>query len=76
MVGQQGRRGILPSAPGYKTATRKEEFVPEKGDDGKYACPHCTKRYLHAKHLKRHYFRRKYRGVDWFRLLRALSNDG
>ncbi|RAL64293.1 hypothetical protein DID88_002185 [Monilinia fructigena] len=46
VVGSQGRRGILPSAPGR----------PQDAD-GKFPCPHCTKTYLHAKHLKRHLLR-------------------
>jgi hypothetical protein len=34
--------------------------APSKNSDGKYPCPHCTKTYLHAKHLKRHLLRREY----------------
>ncbi|ROW09637.1 hypothetical protein VMCG_02677 [Cytospora schulzeri] len=62
VVGSQGRRGILPSAPGRPaapapgTAAAKAQ-VPQKDADGKFPCPHCTKTYLHAKHLKRHMLR-------------------
>lgn len=64
VVGSQGRRGILPSAPGRPpvsgTGTGKNAMIPAKDADGKFPCPHCTKTYLHAKHLKRHLLRRKY----------------
>ncbi|KAK5118487.1 hypothetical protein LTR62_003002 [Meristemomyces frigidus] len=62
VVGSQGRRGVLPSAPGRPaapaqgTATAKS-MIPQKDADGKYPCPHCNKTYLHAKHLKRHLLR-------------------
>ncbi|KAK3318361.1 hypothetical protein B0H66DRAFT_602952 [Apodospora peruviana] len=60
VVGSQGRRGILPSAPGKPAApaagTAKNQ-IPQKDADGKFPCPHCTKTYLHAKHLKRHLLR-------------------
>ncbi|KAJ4414621.1 hypothetical protein N0V82_007804 [Gnomoniopsis sp. IMI 355080] len=62
VVGSQGRRGILPSAPGRPappapgSAAAKAQ-VPQKDADGKFPCPHCTKTYLHAKHLKRHMLR-------------------
>jgi len=63
VVGSQGRRGILPSAPGRPavsaTGTGKNAMIPAKDADGKFPCPHCTKTYLHAKHLKRHLLRRK-----------------
>lgn len=62
VVGSQGRRGILPSAPGRPPAssnTGKNSLMPAKDADGKFPCPHCTKTYLHAKHLKRHLLRRK-----------------
>lgn len=65
VVGSQGRRGILPSAPGRPAApaagsgTGKTTVIPVKDADGKFPCPHCTKTYLHAKHLKRHLLRRK-----------------
>ena len=66
VVGSQGRRGILPSDDGRPPVgvedgdpTSKANFNPAKGPDGKYACPHCPKTYLHAKHLKRHHLRRK-----------------
>jgi hypothetical protein len=65
VVGSQGRRGILPSAPGRPppaatgTGSTKNAVIPQKDADGKFPCPHCTKTYLHAKHLKRHLLRRK-----------------
>lgn len=65
VVGSQGRRGILPSAPGHPTVgatvggSTKHAPIPAKDADGKFPCPHCTKTYLHAKHLKRHLLRRK-----------------
>lgn len=65
VVGSQGRRGILPSAPGRPAApaagsgNAKNQVIPVKDADGKFPCPHCTKTYLHAKHLKRHLLRRK-----------------
>ncbi|KAF4126763.1 Fungal specific transcription factor domain [Geosmithia morbida] len=76
VVGSQGRRGILPSAPGRPAAPTagsgapKSAIVPIKDADGKFPCPHCTKTYLHAKHLKRHLLRRKYTptllaGLSW-----------
>ncbi|KAJ6789271.1 hypothetical protein PWT90_10920 [Aphanocladium album] len=63
VVGSQGRRGILPSAPGRPAApaagtqAAKNIVMPVKDADGKFPCPHCTKTYLHAKHLKRHLLR-------------------
>ena len=67
VVGSQGRRGILPSAAGRpaaiagaNTSGQKAAPTPPKDADGKYPCPHCTKNYLHAKHLKRHLLRREY----------------
>jgi hypothetical protein len=63
VVGSQGRRGILPSAPGRvavsANASGRNAVVPTKDADGKYPCQHCDKTYLHAKHLKRHLLRRK-----------------
>lgn len=65
VVGSQGRRGILPSAPGRPAVTAtgpgstKNAVIPAKDADGKFPCPHCTKTYLHAKHLKRHLLRRE-----------------
>ena len=65
VVGSQGRRGILPSAPGRpgvvangQNGTAKNQ-IPAKDADGKFPCPNCNKTYLHAKHLKRHLLRRK-----------------
>lgn len=66
VVGSQGRRGILPSAPGRPNATAgglggsTKAMSLQKDADGKFPCPHCNKTYLHAKHLKRHMLRRKY----------------
>jgi len=63
VVGSQGRRGILPSAPGKPAAPaagQAKNQIPQKDADGKFPCPHCTKTYLHAKHLKRHLLRRKF----------------
>lgn len=63
VVGSQGRRGILPSAPGRPnppaqgSAQATKSMIPQKDADGKYPCPHCNKTYLHAKHLKRHLLR-------------------
>ncbi|KAK5167198.1 uncharacterized protein LTR77_007929 [Saxophila tyrrhenica] len=63
VVGSQGRRGILPSAPGRPnppaqgTQQNTKSLIPQKDADGKFPCPHCNKTYLHAKHLKRHLLR-------------------
>ncbi|KAI9774675.1 MAG: hypothetical protein M1840_002924 [Geoglossum simile] len=62
VVGSQGRRGILPSAPGRAAAVTgaggsKNGLIPVKDADGKFPCPHCNRSYLHAKHLKRHLLR-------------------
>lgn len=49
VVGSQGRRGTLPSAPGRPTVTEmgtgttKKAMIPAKDADGKFPCPHCTK---------------------------------
>jgi hypothetical protein len=64
VVGSQGRRGILPSAPGRAAAVTgtggsKNGLIPVKDADGKFPCPHCNRSYLHAKHLKRHLLRRE-----------------
>jgi hypothetical protein len=67
VVGSQGRRGILPSAPGRAAAptpgtaaaASTKSMIPAKDADGKFPCPHCNKTYLHAKHLKRHLLRRE-----------------
>ena len=65
VVGSQGRRGILPSAPGRAAVApngmngiTKSTVIPVKDADGKFPCPNCNKTYLHAKHLKRHLLRR------------------
>jgi hypothetical protein len=66
VVGSQGRRGILPSVPGRPaapaagTGAGKQAIIPVKDADGKFPCPHCTKTYLHVKHLKRHLLRREF----------------
>ncbi|KAF2196503.1 hypothetical protein GQ43DRAFT_254403 [Delitschia confertaspora ATCC 74209] len=58
VVGQQGRRGVLPTHPGRPApATGKAPANPTKNADNKYECPHCIKTYLHLKHLKRHLLR-------------------
>lgn len=57
VVGQQGRRGVLPTHPG-RPPPSKQPPLPTKNADNKYECPHCTKTYLHLKHLKRHLLRR------------------
>lgn len=67
VVGSQGRRGILPSAPGRPSVSANLESSMRgqmannavKQLDGKYACQYCPKTYLHLKHLKRHHLRRK-----------------
>lgn len=56
VVGQQGRRGVLPTHPG-RPPPSKQPPLPTKNADNKYECPHCTKTYLHLKHLKRHLLR-------------------
>lgn len=60
VVGQQGRRGVLPTHPGRPApAAGKAPTTASKNAEGKYECPHCNKTYLHLKHLKRHLLRRK-----------------
>ncbi|PMB65144.1 Zinc finger and BTB domain-containing protein 8A [Beauveria bassiana] len=56
VIGSQGRRGILPSAPGWPAApvAAKNTAIPVKDADGRFPCPRCMKTYLHTKHLKRH----------------------
>ena len=66
VVGSQGRRGILPSAPGRPSVTATGQARARmlssqpKGADGRFPCPHSVKTYLHAKHLKRHLLRREF----------------
>ncbi|EFY94265.1 zinc finger domain-containing protein [Metarhizium robertsii ARSEF 23] len=55
VVGTQGRR--FPGRPEVLTASAKSTVVPIKDADSKHPYPHCTKSYLHAKHLKRHLLR-------------------
>lgn len=66
VVGSQGRRGILPSAPGRPPppgsaldGSSRNSVTPNKNSDNKYPCNYCNKTYLHLKHLKRHHLRRK-----------------
>jgi hypothetical protein len=80
VVGSQGRRGILPSAPGRPpvmangvNGSPKGNAVPQKDADGKFPCPNCTKTYLHAKHLKRHMLRRKPDRVRLFWRMLTMS---
>lgn len=61
VVGQQGRRGVLPTHPGRPApAAGKTTATATKNAEGKYECPHCNKTYLHLKHLKRHLLRREF----------------
>jgi len=61
VVGQQGRRGVLPTHPGRPApAAGKAPTTASKNAEGKYECPHCNKTYLHLKHLKRHLLRREF----------------
>lgn len=64
VVGSQGRRGVLPSAPGRPVALPGTAVAgksqPQKDAEGKFPCEHCNKTYLHLKHLKRHMLRRKF----------------
>lgn len=66
VIGSQGRRGILPSAPGRPAApvAAKNTAIPVKDADGRFPCPHCTKTYLHTKHLKRHLLRREFSSAN------------
>lgn len=65
VFGSRGRRGMLPLAPGRPAApaigilAAENIFIPIKNTEGRFPCPHCTKDYMHAKHLKRHLLRRK-----------------
>jgi len=78
VVGSQGRRGTLPSANGRpvavadtKGSTSATAGLKKDANDGKWPCEHCNKRYLHAKHLKRHLLRRKFEAEPpfiWFKL--------
>lgn len=64
VVGQQGRRGVLPTVPGRPPPSAgRQPINPQKNADGKYDCPHCNKTYLHLKHLKRHLLRRKFHAL-------------
>ncbi|KAK8092691.1 fungal-specific transcription factor domain-containing protein [Apiospora kogelbergensis] len=55
------RYGIFPTVPQSvvsSSATISETtVVPQKDAYGKFPCPHCTKTYIHVKHLKRHLLR-------------------
>ncbi|KAF2092221.1 hypothetical protein K490DRAFT_32056 [Saccharata proteae CBS 121410] len=57
VVGQQGRRGVLPATGGRPAPNNKSAQNLTKNADNKYECPHCAKTYLHLKHLKRHLLR-------------------
>ncbi|KAF2275602.1 uncharacterized protein EI97DRAFT_65143 [Westerdykella ornata] len=57
VVGQQGRRGVLPTMNGRPQPTPRAPINVTKNAEGKYDCPHCTKSYQHLKHLKRHTLR-------------------
>ena len=66
VVGSQGRRGILPSAPGRPPppgsaldGSNRNSVTPNKNSENKFPCNYCNKTYLHLKHLKRHHLRRK-----------------
>jgi hypothetical protein len=52
---------VRKTSPASQTEleTSKGALIPAKNADGNFPCPHCTKAYLHAKHLKRHLLRRK-----------------
>jgi hypothetical protein len=58
VVGQQGRRGVLPTAGDKPPPVGGAKFiVPPKDKEGRFPCPFCQKTYQHAKHLKRHNLR-------------------
>ncbi|KAF2026343.1 hypothetical protein EK21DRAFT_103310 [Setomelanomma holmii] len=53
VVGQQGRRGVLPTHPGRPApAAGKTPTNATKNAEGKYECPHCNKT---SDILKRHF---------------------
>jgi hypothetical protein len=57
VVGQQGIRGVLPTATGDPSSP-DETCEPEQDEkDGTWPCKCCGKRYRHAKHLRRHHSR-------------------
>jgi hypothetical protein len=77
VVGQQGRRGVLPTHPGRPApAAGKTPTNATKNAEGKYECPHCNKTYLHLKHLKRHLLRRKYKVLPTLPRLLILHRHG
>jgi hypothetical protein len=39
--------------------TEKSGLTPAKDFNKNFSCPHCTKTYLHANHLRRHLLQRK-----------------
>ncbi|KAK7937477.1 uncharacterized protein PG986_014345 [Apiospora aurea] len=55
------RYGIFPTVPQSAVSSSATisvaTVVPQKDAYGKFPCPHCTKTYIHAKHLKRHLLR-------------------
>ncbi len=61
VLGLEGQRGILPCSPDNTAAPAAgtKNPIAQKDADGKFPCPHCTKTYVHAKHLKRHLLIRK-----------------
>lgn len=46
------------SGPSSPTTTSGRPQAPMKDESGKFPCLYCQKKYLHAKHLKRHMLRR------------------
>ena len=83
VVGSQGRRGILPSAPGraavapeYANGSPRNAAIPAKDADGNFPCPNCNKTYLHAKHLKRHMLRRQLNPFQSCSLLLTCHRHG
>ncbi|KAL0764117.1 hypothetical protein CaCOL14_013444 [Colletotrichum acutatum] len=63
VVGFQGHREILPSAPGRAAATSaaagntKGTVIPVNDADGKYPCPDCNETFKKARQLKSHHQR-------------------
>lgn len=51
--------GVKREAAVMTGSTTKNGGVHAMNADGKYPCPHCSRTYLHTKHLKRHLFRRE-----------------
>lgn len=69
--GEEGKARNLRRTPELRASGTKREAAVVTGSttkngtvhainaDGKYPCPHCSRTYLHTKHLKRHLFRRE-----------------